>query len=180
MALTWQNLVPTRPAPTPVELRPQDIDTLIRVTGTRRAAGDGALSSRCTPTPRAASSQRNNALALDPARRDFAPRWRSMVTPLSSTGLDLTRDEYLEFWLFQPGARSADSAGVRLVFDLGKVNEDASAIAPDELHGERRAIRSITGRQYVGLGRLDTERSDIGIFNAQADDIGILGDRPDA
>ena len=30
----------------------------------------------------------------------------------------------------------------------------------------------------MGQGRLDTERSDIGIFNAQMDDIGILGDRP--
>ena len=48
-----------------------------------------------------------------------------MVTPLSPTGLDLTNDEYLEFWLFKPAARTADSAGVRLVFDLGTVNEDA-------------------------------------------------------
>ena len=35
-----------------------------------------------------------------------------------------------------------------------------------------------TGRQYVGTGRLDTERSSIDIFDAQVDDIGILGDRP--
>ena len=31
----------------------------------------------------------------------------------------------------------------------------------------------------MGQGRLDTERTDIGIFNAETDDIGILGDRPD-
>ena len=29
------------------------------------------------------------------------------------------------------------------------------------------------------MGRLNTERTDIGIFNAETDDIGILGDRPD-
>ena len=46
--------------------------------------------------------QRNNASRWSLPRRDFAPRWRSMVTALSTTGLDLTRDEFLEFWLFQP------------------------------------------------------------------------------
>ena len=30
------------------------------------------------------------------------------------------------------------------------------------------------------MGRLDTERSDIGIFNAATDDNGILGDRPES
>ena len=34
------------------------------------------------------------------------------------------------------------------------------------------------GRQYVGVGVLNTERQSSGIFNAQADDIGILGDIP--
>ncbi len=55
-----------------------------------------------------------------------------MVTALSSTGLDLSRhDDFLEFWLFQPVGEPADSAGLRLVIDLGTVNEDALAIAPD-------------------------------------------------
>ena len=72
----------------------------------------------------------------------------------------------------------ADSARLRLVVDLGTVNEDALAIAPDtlEVNGTDSTYR---GRQYVGLGELDTERSDIGIFNADVDDIGILADRPD-
>ena len=56
-----------------------------------------------------------------------------MVTPLSPTGLDLTTDEYLEFWVFRPGTRTADSAGVRLMFDLGTVNEDALGLAPDSI-----------------------------------------------
>ena len=34
------------------------------------------------------------------------------------------------------------------------------------------------GRQYVGVGVLNTERQSSGVFNAQTDDIGILGDIP--
>ncbi len=64
-----------------------------------------------------------------------------------------------------------------MVVDLGTVSEDAVGLAPDTLtvSGSDSLFR---GRQYVGLGRLDTERSSIGIFDAAVDDIGILGDRP--
>ena len=101
-----------------------------------------------------------------------------MVTSLSSTGVDVSRDDFLEFWLFQPVGEPADSAGLRLVIDLGTVSEDALAIAPDSF-ATSGSDTLFTGLQYVGLGFLNTERSDIGIFNAQVDDIGILGDRPD-
>ena len=63
--------------------------------------------------------QQNNASRWTLPRRDFRPRWRSMVTALSNTGLDITQDEFLEFWVFQSN-QTADSAGVRLVFDLGR------------------------------------------------------------
>ena len=59
------------------------------------------------------------------------------------------------------------------------MSEDALAIAPDSFT-VNGADTVFTGRQYVGLGRLDTERNGIGIFNAETDDIGILGDRPDS
>jgi hypothetical protein len=65
-----------------------------------------------------------------------------------------------------------------LVFDLGSVNEDAVAIAPDSF-SVNGSDTVYTGRQYVGTGRLDTERTSFNIFNAQVDDIGILSDRPD-
>ena len=102
-----------------------------------------------------------------------------MVTSLSPTGVDLTQDEYLEFWVFQPGSRTTDSAGVRLVLDLGTVNEDALGLAPDTITvtGERHGFHRTAVRRADG--RLDTERSTLDIFDAQVDDIGILGDRPD-
>ena len=77
----------------------------------------------------------------------------------------------------QPPGDSANLAGLRLVIDLGTVSEDAIALAPDTMT-VNGADTVFTGRQLVGLGELDTERTDVGIFNAEVDDIGILGDRP--
>jgi motility/secretion related protein SprA len=176
VALTWQNLIPG-PNGQALELRAHDIDSLIRVAG----AGDQPetiMYMALHADTAGGLVQRNNASRWTQPRRDFRPRWRSMVTALSPTGLDLSNDDFLEFWLIQPTGEPADSAGVRLVFDLGTVSEDATAIAPDSFT-VNGADTVFTGRQYVGLGRLDTERSDVGIFNAETDDIGILGDRPD-
>ncbi|HEY3013428.1 MAG TPA: hypothetical protein VGJ36_11820, partial [Gemmatimonadales bacterium] len=177
VALTWQNLVPNPGTSTPLELRPEDIDTLIRFSG-RGEQRETALFLTLHADTAGGVVQRSNASRWSLPERLSRPRWRSMVTSLSPTGLDLTRDEYLEFWVFQSGSRTADSAGVRLVFDLGSVNEDALGLAPDSITVSG-SDTVYTGRQYVGQGRLDTERNSVDIFDAQVDDIGILGDRPD-
>ncbi len=176
VALTWQNLVPDANG-NPRELHPQDIDTLIRLAG-RGEEPEMILYTTLHPDTSGGSVQRNNASRWSLPRRDLAPRWRSMVTSLSPTGIDLTRNEFLEFWLFQPAGQPADAAGVRMVVDLGSVSEDALAIAPDTF-AVNGSDTVYTGRQYVGTGVLDTERSSIGIFNAEVDDTGILGDRPE-
>jgi hypothetical protein len=175
VALTWQNLVPG-PNGTTQELQPQDIDPLIRIAG-RSTELETVMYLTLHADTAGGIVQRNNASRWSLPRRDFRPRWRSMVSALSSTGIDLTKDEFLEFWAFQPVGAPADSAGLRLVVDLGTVSEDALALAPDTF-AVNGADTSYSGRQYVGQGLLDTERSDIGIFNAAVDDIGILGDRP--
>jgi hypothetical protein len=177
VALTWQNLVPVAGSNQPLELRPEDIDTLIRISG-RAEQLETAMYLTLHADTAGGVVQRNNASRWSLPERPGRPRWRSMVTSLSSTGLDLTRDEYLEFWVFQAGARTADSAGVRLVFDLGTVNEDALGLAPDTIT-VTGTDTLFSGRQYVGEGRLDTERNSIDIFDAHVDDTGILGDRPD-
>jgi len=178
VALTWQNLVPAPGTSQPQELHPQDIDTLIRLAG-RSETPETILYLTLHADTAGGIVQQNNTARWSQPRRDFRPRWRSMVTSLSPTGLDISRDDFLEFWLFQPAGAPADSAHLRMVVDLGTVSEDALAIAPAsfDLNGGDTVF---TGRQYVGTGQLNTERSDIGIFNADVDDIGILGDRPDA
>ncbi|MEP7175464.1 MAG: hypothetical protein ABI860_02850 [Gemmatimonadales bacterium] len=175
VALTWQNLVPG-PDGKALERRAQDIDTLIRVAG-RGDDPETIMFLTLHADTAGGIVQRNNASRWSLPRRDFRPRWRSMVTSLSPTGIDLSNDDFLEFWLLQPPGDSANVAGTRLVFDLGTVSEDAVAIAPDTF-AVNGADTLFTGRQYVGLGRLDSERTDVGIFNAETDDLGILGDRP--
>jgi len=178
VALTWQNLIPIGSTSQPLELHPQDIDTLIRTAG-RSETPETIMYLTLHADTAGGIVQRNNSSRWSLPRRDFRPRWRSMVSSLSSTGVDLSRDDFLEFWLFQPVGQPADSAGLRLVIDLGTVSEDALAIAPDSFTTSG-SDTLFTGRQDVGTGVLNTERSDIGIFNADVDDIGILGDRPDA
>jgi hypothetical protein len=177
VAMTWQNLIPG-PNGTALELHAQDIDTLIRLAGTGEAPETIMYLTLHADTA-GGIVENNNASRWTLPRRDFRPRWRSMVTSLSPTGLDLTNDEFLEFWLFQPAGEPANAAGLRLVLDLGTVSEDAVAIAPDSFT-VNGSDTTYTGRQYVGLGKLDTERTDIGVFNAATDDLGILGDRPES
>jgi hypothetical protein len=174
VALTWQNLIPIPGTNQPLELRPEDIDTLIRLSG-RGEQLETAMYLTLHADTAGGVVQRNNASRWSLPDRPARPRWRSMVTSLSATGIDLTRDEYLEFWAFQSGSRTADSAGVRLVLDLGTVNEDALALAPDTIF-VTGSDTVFTGRRYIGQGRLDTERNSIDIFDAQVDDTGILGD----
>ena len=74
-------------------------------------------------------------------------RWRSMTTVISTTGSDLTRSEFLEFY-----AKSSGTAGQALIFDVGVVSEDAFYF--NEL-GETSGTYD-DGKRW-GLGELDAE-----------------------
>ena len=177
VALTWQNLVPVPGSNRALELRPENIDTLIRFSG-RGERLETAMFMTLHADTAGGVVQQNNRSRWSQLSRPMQPRWRSMVTSLSATGADLTRDEYLEFWVLQPGNQTPQLAGVRLIVDLGTVNEDALALAPDTI-AVTGSDTVYSGRQYVGEGRLDSERRSNNIFDAQVDDTGILGDRPD-
>jgi len=71
--------------------------------------------------------------------------WRSITTTLSTNGLDLTKTEFLEFYV--SGERD-----IALVVDLGTVSEDAFFI--DAL-GNASGVR-VDGRPW-GIGQLDQE-----------------------
>ena len=169
--MTWQNLVVDRTTGQVVQLRARDIDNQIQVAGQEDQLETVlfmALHPDSLGGPRWVLPKRPNH-----------PRWRSMVTALSTSGVDLSNNEYMELWVYHDPSGTTDSAGVKLVVDLGSVSEDAIAMAPESL--ATSGIDSVfTGRQFVGLGRLDTEREPTGIFNAALDDNGILGDRPDS
>ncbi len=56
----------------------------------------------------------------DTARPMSGKRWRAMTTVLSTTGNDLSRSEYLEFY-----AKATEGSGKAIIFDIGTVSEDA-------------------------------------------------------
>ncbi len=74
------------------------------------------------------------------------PSWRSLTTPLSTNGMDLTKTEFLEFYA------SGDRA-FTLVVDLGTVSEDAFFV---DAAGNTSGSRPFGGRVW-GLGTLDLE-----------------------
>ncbi len=174
--MTWQNLIPDGRGGVR-ELRPTDIDTNIVIRGGATVGAETVMYLTFHADTAGGIVARDNSAGWTQPRQDFAPRWRSMVTPLSNTGRDLTRSEALEFWVFESADRPITSNGLRMVIDLGNVSEDAFTIAPDSF-SVSGADTTWTGRQYPGVGVLDTERSPTGIFNAATDDIGILADRP--
>lgn len=174
--LIYQNLVPDGRGGVR-ELRPTDIDTNIVIRGGSSIGSETVLYMTFHADTAGGIVAFNNDAAWTLPRRDHRPRWRSMVTPLSSTGRDLSRNEFLEFWVFESADRPITSNGMRMLVDLGTVDEDALGLAPEGFTVSGTDT-TFTGRQYPGAGLLDTERSPTGIFNAATDDIGILGDRP--
>lgn len=108
-----------------------------------------------------------------------SPRWRSITQPLDRSGLgvDLSRTEFLEFWMAEDFALTARRQNAMVVVDFGTVFEDALAFGPDEF----RVIGSDTvfsGFQFLGQGVLDSEKDPVtNVFNAVVHDIGIHGDR---
>ncbi len=79
------------------------------------------------------------------------PHWRSITTVLSTTGRDLSRSEYLEFYAAPYTANMGDAV---LVVDLGTVSEDAFYF---DSTGAREGTGAF-GRPW-GRGVLDEEAS---------------------
>ncbi len=175
--LTWQNLIQYGNGF--FEVTSQDIDSTIRVADTRTLNLETVLWTALhadTAGGMVDSLRRSHwTLPHTPAQ----PRWRSITTPLSNTGVDLTQNEYLEFWLYQTRDSLIQKTGMRIVVDLGKVSEDAVSLAPTDFTVSGNDT-TWSGRQYPGLGVLNTERTPLGTWNALTDDKGILGDRPDS
>ncbi len=105
---------------------PQELDKKINVVGSEVREPGLLVSLAPTPIDRAV--------------------WRSFMTGLSTTGLDLTKTDFLEFYV--AGGQSGT-----LVVDLGSVSEDAFFV--DSL-GNTSGVRADDGRPW-GLGVLDQE-----------------------
>lgn len=179
--LVWQNLVQSSDGGA-LQFGPQEIDSTIALAGTgvnietvlwltMKPDTVGGLPDAQTGVPR----------WIRP--HTPGPRWRSVTQPLgggSGVGVDLSRTEFLEFWVLENALQSATNANAYLVFDFGEVFEDAVAFAPQTIQVAGQDT-TFTGFRLVGSGRLDTEKDSLtNVFNAQVQDVGILGDRPDS
>lgn len=125
----------------------EDIDREIRVTGTQ-VREPGLLMTF--------------GLGQGDQGRFDRERWRSVTTVLSTTGLDLTKTEFLEFYLAQ-----GDS--LTLVLDLGTVSEDAMFV---DSAGRTVGVKE-SGVSW-GTGRLDQE-ADPRLGEIWADPLDALG-----
>jgi hypothetical protein len=174
--LIWQNLIGAAGNRT-VQLSARDIDPSIVVQGTGASAEQVLWLTLHPDTVGGAPDSVGRPRWLLP--HTPGPRWRSISQPLSATGLDLSRTEFLEFWVLDPG-ETARTAGATIALDFGTVFEDAVAFQPTHFHVVGRDT-VFTGLRRAGKGRLDTERDTLtNTFNAERDDNGILGDVVDS
>ncbi len=173
-ALTWQGLPLS--AAGPVQFLPQQIDPALRTSGQSLAA-EPVLWLMLKPDTVLGLASSTTGLPnwVRPAQN--APRWRSITQSLSTTGVDLSRVEALEFWVWEDNQRVAKANRAAILFDFGSVFEDGIAAVPDSL----TVVGGDTtyhGARLAGAGRLDTERdSRTQSWSATINDQGILTDR---
>ncbi len=182
--LTWQSLpYNLRDGQlVPIQFLPQQIDPTIRLVGQTQVAEPVLWLMLKPDTVLGLANNR-------PASPDFgapnwvrpptnAPRWRSLTQTLSPTGIDLSRTEFLEFWVWEDGSRVARTNRTLLLFDFGSVFEDGLAFVPTALAVSPAGDTTYSGVRQAGAGRLDTERDPrTQTWNATINDEGILSDR---
>ena len=173
--LVWQNLVQS--GNSVIRFDPEQIDSTISLVGATRQTETVLW---LTLKPDTIGGAPDSATG-DPRwfrSHTPGPRWRSITQSLDGSGLgvDLSRVEFLEFWVLEDAERVAMQQQAEVVFDFGTVFEDAVAMAPVSftVNGTDTVF---TGTQFIGQGRLDTEKDTLtNVFNAVTDDVGILGD----
>ncbi len=178
--MVWQNGVQTVTGA--LEFEPQEIDSAIVL------AGSGV---RVEPVLWLSLKPDTVGGAPDPSTgqprwflpHTSGPRWRSISQPFgfgSGVGVDLSRVEFIEFWVLEDAEMTARQQNAMLVLDFGTVQEDVVGTAPESFR-VADGDTTFSGFRFVGVDVLDTERDTItNTYNALMDDIGILGDLLDS
>jgi len=182
--LTWQSL-PYNVSSNqfvPVQFLPQQIDPSLRFTGQAQAAEPVLWLMLKPDTVLGLANNRpeSPSFGLPNWTRPThdAPRWRSITQTLSVTGVDLSRVEFLEFWVWEDAARVARNHRTTVLFDFGSVFEDALAFVPASFTVSPEGDTTYFGVQRAGAGRLDSERDPrTQTWSATLNDEGILSDR---
>ena len=175
VTLVWQNTIQV--GNEILQFEPQAIDSSIVLSG---AALDLETVLWLTLKPDTIGGAPDPVTGVPRWFRPHTPgaRWRSISQPLggSGIGVDLSTREFIEFWALEDAERLAKRENALLVFDFGTIFEDAVAFGPDAL-SVSGSDTVFTGFQFIGQGRLDTERDTLtNVFNASVNDVGIHGD----
>jgi len=172
-SLVWQNLILT---PAGIQrFTSTDIDPSIVLQGTGQTA-ETVLWLTLQPDTVGGLPDPKTGRPRWIAPHTPGPRWRTITTPLSATGVDLSRVEFLEFWVFEDPQHPARDLGTSIVFDFGRVYEDAVAFVPQSFTVDAQGDTSYSGRRRIGEGRLQTERDTLtNTWNAATNDNGVLG-----
>ena len=166
----------------PVQFLPQEIDPTIRVIGQTQAIEPVLWLMLKPDTVMGLANNRPGSPSFGLPNwvrpQQNAPRWRSITQTLSPTGIDLSRVEFLEFWVWEDGQRVAKANQTAVLFDFGSVFEDALAFIPDSFTVDGSGDTTYIGVREAGKGRLDTERDPrTHTWSATLNDEGILSDR---
>jgi Motility related/secretion protein len=182
--LTWQGLPfkVTDNTLEPIRFLPQQIDPTIRVAGQTQSTEPVLWLTLKADTVLGLANNRPGSPRLGlpnwvrPPRS--GPRWRSLTQTLSATGVDLSRVEFLEFWVWEDGSQVARANRTVVLFDFGSVFEDALAFEPASFTVDANGDTTYAGIRRAGEGRLDTERDPrTQTWSAAINDEGILSDR---
>jgi hypothetical protein len=179
--LTWQSL-PYSVNGAPMQFLPQQIDPTLRFTGQAQAAEPVLWLTLKPDSVLGLANNRHGSpdFGLPNWTRPplHAPRWRSITQTLSATGVDLSRVEFLELWVWEDAARTARANGTTVLFDFGSIFEDALAFVPDSFAVSPAGDTTYSGARRAGAGRLDSERDPrTQTWSATLNDEGILSDR---
>jgi len=179
-ALTWQSL-PIDFRGRAIQFLPQQIDPSIRVVGQAQSA-EPVLWLNLKPDTVLGTADANTGAPNWVRAHADGTRWRSITQVLSPTGIDLSRVEYIELWVWEDQHRTAKANRTALVLDFGSLFEDALAWAPESFsHAAGGGDTVYYGQRFVGLGRLDTERDPLThSWDAATNDQGMLSDRATA
>jgi len=160
-----------------VQFLPRDIDPTIRFAGQTQGAEPVLWLMLKPDTVLGLANNRSGSPNwVRPSQN--APRWRSITQTLSPTGIDLSRVEFLEFWVWEDASRVAKANQTAILFDFGAVFEDGLAFVPDSFAVDVSGDTTYYGFRSAGEGRLDTERDPrTHTWSATLNDEGILSDR---
>src|SRR5207249_173293 len=126
-ALTWQNL-PLGADGGAIQFLPQQIDPTIRLVGQAQSA-EQVLWLMVKPDTVLGLANVNTGNPNWVRPHQDGPRWRSITQALSATGIDLSRTEYLELWVWEDNHRVAKANRAALILDRKSTRLNSSHVS---------------------------------------------------